>query len=47
MLVIKGEASTGSLEGVGKPKRVDSPNGKGRRLKLNITFDGDNDKLMR
>ena len=44
MLVIKGEASTGSLDGV--LPRGDSPSlAKNRRLKLNTTVD--EDKLMR
>jgi hypothetical protein len=44
MLVIKGEASTGSLEGV--IGRSESPSiGKARRLKLNTM--ADDDKLMR
>ena len=45
--MIKGEASTGSLEGVGgRPLRGDSPSSKTRKFKVVSTFD-EQDKLMR
>lgn len=45
--MIKGEASTGSLEGVGgRPTRVVSPTSKARKFIVATTFD-EQDKLMR
>lgn len=45
--MIKGEASTGSLEGVGgRPPRVESPASKTRKFIVATTFD-EQDKLMR
>ena len=43
--MVKGEASTGSLEGV-RPTRVESPSSKARKFKVATTFD-EQDKLMR
>ena len=45
--MIKGEASTGSLEGVGgRAPRGESPSSKARKFKVATTFD-EQDKLMR